>query len=136
MYTMGTLLRHGSEEQKANGCRRSPAANCGCRRSASPNFQRHRHSSLKTFARREGNDSYIVNGQKIWTSRAEYSDLMILLARTTPKTSQETHRRPVVFIVDMRAAKDNGLSISPIRTMMNHSTTEVFFTDMRVPAET
>src|SRR5205807_3984640 len=93
-------------------------------------------SSLKTFARREGNDSYIVNGQKIWTSRAEYSDLMILLARTTPKEKSRKRTDGLsVFIVDMKAAKDNGLSISPIRTMMNHSTTEVFFTDLRVLAE-
>ena len=93
-------------------------------------------SSLKTFAKREGNDSYIVNGQKIWTSRAEYSDLMILLARTTPKEQAKKRTDGLsVFIVDMREAKKAGLSISPIRTMMNHSTTEVFFTDMRVPAE-
>ena len=95
-------------------------------------------SSLKTFARREGNDSYIVNGQKIWTSRAEYSDLMILLARTTPKEKSRKRTDGLsVFIVDMREARNNGLSIRPIRTMMNHSTTEVFFsTDMRVPAKT
>src|ERR1700684_3076714 len=93
-------------------------------------------SSLKTFAKRDGNDSYIVNGQKIWTSRAEYSDLMILLARTTPKEQSKKRTDGLsVFIVDMKAAKNNGLSISPIRTMMNHATTEVFFTDLRVPAE-
>src|SRR6202023_109126 len=83
-----------------------------------------------------GNDSYLVNGQKIWTSRAEYSDLMILLARTTPKEQSKKRTDGLsVFIVDMKAAKNNGLSIRPIRTMMNHSTTEVFFTDMRGPAE-
>ena len=93
-------------------------------------------SSLKTFAKRDGNDSYIVNGQKIWTSRAEYSDLMILLARTTPKEQAKKRTDGLsVFIVDMREAKGNGLEIRPIRTMMNHATTEVFFTDMRVPAE-
>src|SRR6202011_2237820 len=93
-------------------------------------------SSLKTFARREGNDSYVVNGQKIWTSRAEYSDLMILLARTTQKEQAAKRTDGLsVFIVDMREAKKAGLSIRPIRTMMNHSTTEVFFTDMKVPAE-
>src|ERR1700729_830508 len=124
MYTMGTLLRHGSDElrRQAFGVT-EPTSGTG-------------PSSLKTFAKREGNDSYIVNGQKIWTSRAEYSDLMILLARTTPK--EEAKKRTdglSVFIVDMREAKSNGLSIRPIRTMMNHSTTEVFFTDMKVPAE-
>src|SRR6202049_1289674 len=93
-------------------------------------------SSLKTFARRDGNGGYIVNGQKIWTSRAEYSDLMILLARTTPKEQAKKRTDGLsVFIVGMTAAKGHGLEIRPIRTMMNHSTTEVFFTDMRVPAE-
>src|SRR5467141_2025297 len=137
MYIMGTLLRHGSPEQKrkylpgvASGELRLQAFGVTEPSSGTDT------SSLKTFAKREGNDSYIVNGQKIWTSRAEYSDLMILLARTTPK--EQSHKRTdglSVFIVDMKAAKNNGLSISPIRTMMNHSTTEVFFTDMRVPAE-
>src|SRR5277367_931118 len=137
MYTMGTLLRHGSEAQKAkwlpniaSGELRLQAFGVTEPTSGTDT------SSLKTFARREGNDSYIVNGQKIWTSRAEYSDLMILLARTTPK--DEVKKRSVVlsvFIVDMREAKQAGLSIRPIRTMINHSTTEVFFTDMKVPAE-
>ena len=137
MYTMGTLLRHGSEEQKAKWLPKIASGELrlqafGVTEPTSGTDT----SSLKTFARREGNDSYIVNGQKIWTSRAEYSDLMILLARTTPKEQAKKRTDGLsVFIVDMRAAKDNGLSISPIRTMMNHSTTEVFFTDMRVPAE-
>src|ERR1700751_430669 len=137
MYTMGTILKHGSEEQKsrwlpkiASGEVRLQAFGVTEPTSGTDT------SSLKTFARREGNDSYIVNGQKIWTSRAEYSDLMILLARTTPKEQAKKRTDGLsVFIVDMKAAKNNGLSISPIRTMMNHSTTEVFFTDMRVPAE-
>jgi alkylation response protein AidB-like acyl-CoA dehydrogenase len=136
MYTMGTLLRHGSDAQKAkwlpkiaSGELRLQAFGVTEQTSGTDT------SSLKTFARREG-DNYIVNGQKIWTSRAEYSDLMILLARTTPK--DQAHKRTdglSVFIVDMREAKNNGLEIRPIRTMMNHSTTEVFFTDMKVPAE-
>src|SRR5690606_10335681 len=92
-------------------------------------------TSLKTFARRDG-DHYVVNGQKIWTSRADYSDVMVLLARTTPKEETKKHSDGLsVFIVDMQAAKDNGLTIRPIRTMMNHATTEVFFNNMRVPAE-
>src|SRR5881394_2088740 len=137
MYTMGTLLRHGSDEQKekwlpkiASGEFRLQAFGVTEPTSGTDT------SSLKTFAKREGNDGYVVNGQKIWTSRAEYSDLMILLARTTPKEKSKKRTDGLsVFIVDMKAAKDNGLSIRPIRTMMNHSTTEVFFTDMRVPAE-
>ncbi len=137
MYTMGTLLRHGGEEQKAKWLPKIASGELrlqafGVTEPTSGTDT----SSLKTFARREGNDSYIVNGQKIWTSRAEYSDLMILLARTTPKEKSKKRTDGLsVFIVDMREAKNNGLSISPIRTMMNHSTTEVFFTDMRVPAE-
>src|SRR6267378_6250540 len=137
MYTMGTLLRHGSEAQKAKWLPKIASGDLrlqafGVTEPTSGTDT----SSLKTFAKREGNDSYIVNGQKIWTSRVEYSDLMILLARTTSKEKSRKRTDGLsVFIVDMREAKDNGLSIRPIRTMMNHSTTEVFFTDMRVPAE-
>src|SRR6516162_11002663 len=137
MYTMGTLLRHGSQEQKAKWLPKVASGELrlqafGVTEPTSGTDT----SSLKTFARREGNDSYIVNGQKIWTSRAEYSDLMILLARTTPKEQVQKRTDGLsVFIVDMREAKNAGLSIRPIRTMMNHSTTEVFFTDMKVPAE-
>ena len=137
MYTMGTLLRHGSDEQKAKWLPKIASGELrlqafGVTEPTSGTDT----SSLKTFARRDGHDGYIVNGQKIWTSRAEYSDLMILLARTTPKEQAAKRTDGLsVFIVDMKAAKGNGLSISPIRTMMNHSTTEVFFTDMKVPAE-
>lgn len=136
MYVMGTVLRHGSEAQKqaylpdvASGQLRLQAFGVTEPGSGTDT------TSLKTFARREG-DSYIVNGQKIWTSRAEYSDLMILLARTTPR-DQVTKRTEglSVFIVDMREAIGNGLTIRPIRTMMNHATTEIFFDDLRVPAE-
>ncbi len=136
MYTMGVLLRHGSDAQRqqwlpriASGELRMQAFGVTEPTSGTDT------TSLKTFARRDG-DHYVVNGQKIWTSRAEYSDVMVLLARTTPK--EETKKRTdglSVFIVDMQAAKDNGLTIRPIRTMMNHATTEVFFDNMRVPAE-
>src|SRR5947199_3898542 len=137
MYTMGTLLRLGSDAQKAKWLPRIASGELrlqafGVTEPTSGTDT----SSLKTFAKREGNDTYIVNGQKIWTSRAEYSDLMILLARTTPREQSRKRTDGLsVFIVDMKEARNNGLSISPIRTMMNHSTTEVFFTDMRVPAE-
>jgi alkylation response protein AidB-like acyl-CoA dehydrogenase len=136
MYTMGTVLRHGNDAQKAqylpgiaSGKLRLQAFGVTEPTSGTDT------SSLKTVAKRDG-DHYVVNGQKIWTSRAEHSDLMILLARTTPK--EQANKRTdglSVFIVDMREAKGNGLEIRPIRTMMNHATTEVFFTDMRVPAE-
>ena len=135
MYTMGTLLRHGSDAQKkkylpaiARGELRLQAFGVTEPTSGTDTL------SLRTTAVREGNESYLVNGQKIWTSRAEHSDLMLLLARTTPR--DQVRRRTdglSVFIVDMRNAK--GLTIQPIRTMMNHATTQVFFDNMRVPAD-
>src|SRR6202008_731719 len=137
MYTMGTLLRHGSDEQKSKWLPKIASGELRLQAFAvTEPTSGTDTSSLKTFARRERNDSYVVNGQKIWTSRAEHSDLMILLARTTPKDQVAKRTDGLsVFIVDMREAKNAGLEIRPIRTMMNHSTTEVFFTDMRVPAE-
>src|ERR1700681_1119362 len=137
MYTMGTLLRHGSAEQKAKCLPRVASGELRLRAfGVTEPTSGTDTSSLKTFAKRDGNDSYIVNGQKIWTSRAEHSDLMILLARTTPKDQAAKRTDGLsVFIVDMKAALGNGLTIRPIRTMMNHSTTEVFFDNMRVPAE-
>jgi acyl-CoA dehydrogenase len=136
MYTMGTLLRHGSDAQKAQWLPKVASGDLrlqafGVTEPTSGTDT----SSLKTFAKRDG-DHYVVNGQKIWTSRAEYSDLMILLARTTAKEQAQKRTDGLsVFLVDMREARNNGLEIRPIRTMMNHSTTEVFFTDMKVPAE-
>ena len=136
MYTMGTLLRHGSEPQKrqylpkiASGSLRLQAFGVTEPTSGTDT------GALKTTARLDG-DHYVVNGQKIWTSRAEHSDLMILLARTTPLAEgmKKTHGLSVL-LVDMREAIGNGLTIRPIRTMMNHATTEVFFDDLRVPVE-
>jgi acyl-CoA dehydrogenase len=136
MYVMGTVLRHGSEAQKqkylpgvASGDLRLQAFGVTEPTSGTDT------TSLRTTARRDG-DHYIVNGQKLWTSRAEHSDLMILLARTTPK--EETAKKTEglsVFIVDMREARDNGMTIRPIRTMMNHATTEIFFDNLAVPAD-
>jgi acyl-CoA dehydrogenase len=136
MYVMGALLRHGSPAQKqkylppiAAGKLRLQAFGVTEPGSGSDT------SSIGTFARREG-DRYIVTGQKIWTSRAEHSDLMLLLARTTPKDQAKKRTEGLsVFILDMAAAKGAGLSIRPIRTMMNHSTAEVFFDSVPVPAE-
>ena len=136
MYTMGTLLRHGSDAQKsrylpriANGSLRLQAFGVTEPSSGTDT------GALKTTARLEG-DRYIVNGQKIWTSRAEHSDLMILLARTTPlKEGMKKTQGLSVFLVDMRESLGKGLKIRPIRTMMNHATTEVFFDDLEVPAE-
>src|ERR1700743_271352 len=137
MYTMGTVLRHGNDKQKAKYLPKIASGELrlqafGVTEPTSGTDT----TSLKTVAKRDGNDSYVVNGQKIWTSRAEYSDLMLLLARTTPKDEAKKRTDGLsVFLVDMREAKNHGLEIRLIRTMMNHSTTEVFFTDMRVPAE-
>ncbi len=135
MYTMGTLLRHGSEDQKrqylpsiANGSLRLQAFGVTEPTSGTDT------GALMTTAKLDG-DAYVVNGQKIWTSRAEHSDLMILLARTTPLSgSMKKTDGLSVLLVDMRDAKGNGLTIRPIRTMMNHATTEVFFDNLRVPA--
>ena len=136
MYTMGTILRHGSPEQKTNylpqiasGALRLQAFGVTEPTSGTDTL------SLRTTATREGNDHYVVNGQKIWTSRAEHSDLMLLLVRTTAKEKVKKRTEGLsVFIVDMRLAQGAGMSINPIRTMMNHATTEVFFDDLRVPA--
>ncbi|WP_201739896.1 acyl-CoA dehydrogenase family protein [Novosphingobium meiothermophilum] len=135
MYTMGTILRHGSEAQKrfylpqiASGALRLQAFGVTEPTSGTDT------TSLRTFARREG-DEYVVNGQKIWTSRAEHSDLMLLLARTTPREQAAKKTEGLsVFIVDMREVVGKSLTIRPIRTMMNHATTEVFFDNMRIPA--
>lgn len=136
MYIMGTILRHGSPAQKAawlpkiaSGELRLQAFGVTEPTSGSDTL------SLRTTAVRDG-DHYLVNGQKVWTSRAEQSDLMLLLARTTPQ-DQVTSRGEGLstFLVDMRAARGQGLTIRPIRTMVNHSTTEVFFDNLRVPAE-
>ncbi|MGG5887255.1 acyl-CoA dehydrogenase family protein [Falsiroseomonas sp. HC035] len=134
MYIMGTILRHGSEAQKAQylpdiaaGKLRLQAFGVTEPTSGTDT------TALRTTARREG-DKYIVNGQKIWTSRAEHSDLMLLLARTTPRDQVAKKTEGLsTFIVDMRTAK--GLTIRPIRTMMNHNSCEVFFDNMEVPAE-
>ena len=136
MYTMGTLLRHGSDAQKAEYL--PPIAEGRLRLQAfgvTEPTSGTDTGSLKTTARREG-DAYVVNGQKIWTSRAEHSDLMLLLARTTPRTEGMKRTDGLsVLLVDMREARGNGLTIRPIRTMMNHATTEVFFDNLRVPAQ-
>ena len=136
MYTMGTLLRHGSEPQKrqylpeiASGSLRLQAFGVTEPTSGTDT------GALKTTARLDG-DHYVINGQKIWTSRAEHSDLMILLARTTPLAEGMKKTQGLsVLLIDMREAIGNGLTIRPIRTMMNHATTEVFFDDLRVPME-
>jgi len=136
MYNMGTLLRHGSQEQKraylpriASGELRlqsmgvtEPAAGTDT-------------TSLKTTAVRRG-DHYVVNGQKVWISRVQHSDLMLLLARTTPLPEVKKRSEGLsVFIVDLREAIGKGLSVRPIANMVNHETNELFFDDLEIPAE-
>jgi len=137
MYTMGTVLRHGSAEQKkkylpgiAKGELRLQAFGVTEPTSGTDTL------SLRTTAVRKGNSEYVVNGQKLWTSRAEHSDLMLLLARTTPREQVKSRTDGLsVFLVDMRAVQGKGLTIRPIRTMMNHATTECYFDNMPVPAD-
>jgi len=135
MYTMGTLLRHGSDAQKreylpkvATGALRLQAFGVSEPSTGSDTTQ------LKTTAVRNG-DTYVVRGQKVWISRAEHSDLLLLVARTTPADQVKKRGDGLsIFLVDMRAAVGHGLTIRPIRTMMNHATTELFFDDLEIPA--
>ncbi len=135
MYTMGTVLRHGNEEQKreylpkiATGELRLQAFGVTEPGTGSDTTQ------LKTRAEKRG-ESYVINGQKVWTSRAAHSDLMLLLARTTP-ADQVSKRTDGIstFLIDLREATRNGCEIRPIDAMINHNTTEVFFDNLKVPA--
>jgi len=135
MYVMGTLLRHGSPAQKekylpkiAKGELRLQAFGVTEPTAGTDT------SSIRTTAVRKG-ERYVVNGQKVWTSRAEHSDLMLLLARTAPRSEAKRTAGLSVFIVDMKTALGRGLAIRPIRTMINHATTEVFFDNLEVPTE-
>ena len=135
MYVMGTLLKHGSEAQKAQYL---PAVASGELRLQAFGVTEPTSGTdttrIRTFARRDGDD-YVVSGQKIWISRAEHSDLMVLLVRTTPREGcAKSSDGMSVLLVDIREAVGNGLTIRPIRTMLNHATTELFFDDLRVPA--
>jgi acyl-CoA dehydrogenase len=136
MYTMGTLLRHGSDAQKQ---RWLPAIGSGELRLQAFGVTEPTSGtdtlSLRTTAVRDG-DHYIINGQKVWTSRAEHSDLLLLLARTTPREQAKSRTGGLsVFLVDMRLAQGASIRINEIRTMMNHATTEIFLDDLRVPEE-
>ena len=136
MYTMGTLLRHGSEAQKrrflpeiASGALRLQAFGVTEPTSGTDT------TKLKTRATREG-DHYVINGQKVWTSRALHSDLMLLLARTTPLDQVKKKSEGLsVFLIDMREAHGKGLEIRPLKAMINHNATEVFFDNLRIPAD-
>jgi acyl-CoA dehydrogenase len=136
MYNMGTLLRHGSAEQKAKYL---PPIARGELRLQSMGVTEPTAgtdtTAIKTFARREG-DRYVVNGQKVWISRVQHSDLMILLARTTPAEAAKKKSEGLsIFIVDLRDAVGRGLAVTPIANMVNHETNELFFSDLEIPAE-
>ena len=136
MYTMGTVLRHGSDDQKetylpkiASGELRLQAFGVTEPSSGSD------ATRIRTMAVKDGG-GYRVTGQKVWTSRAQHSDLMLLLARTSPRENQEKrHHGLSVFLLDMREVAGAGLTIRPIRTMINHAATEVFFDDLKIPAD-
>jgi acyl-CoA dehydrogenase len=136
MYTMGTVLRHGSPEQKAKYLPKIAAGELRLQAfGVSEPTTGTDTTRLKTRAMRAG-DHYIINGQKVWTSRALHSDLMLLLVRTTPREQVAKKTDGIsVFLVDMREAKGHGMEIRPLATMINHNTTEVFFDNLRVPAE-
>ena len=135
MYTMGTLLRHGSEAQKAEYLPRIASGELRLQAfGVTEPDAGSDTASIKTRAR-EVDGGWVVDGQKIWTSRAEHSDLMVLLARTTPAAEMEKRTEGLsVFLVDMRE-RGAELTIKPIATMMNHATTEVFFDGLRLPAQ-
>ena len=137
MYTMGTVLRHGSETQKqkylpqiASGALRLQAFGVTEPTTGTDT------TKLKTRAVRDG-DSYVINGQKVWTSRALHSDLMLLLARTTPQEEVKKKSEGLsVFLIDIRSSLGNGMQIQPLKAMVNHHATEVFFDNLRIPADT
>lgn len=136
MYNMGTLLRHGSDAQKR---RYLPALASGALRLQSmavtePDCGTDT-TNIRTTAVRKA-DRYIINGQKVWTSRVQHSDLMILLARTTPLASVQSRSEGMsLFLVDIRPALENGMSLRPIANMLNHETNELFFDNLEIPAD-
>jgi acyl-CoA dehydrogenase len=136
MYTMGTVLRHGSPEQKAQWLPKIASGEVRLQAfGVTEPTAGTDTTSIRTTATRKG-DVYVINGQKVWTSRAEHSDLMVLLARTSPKTEgQKKADGMSVFLLDMRLALGKGLTIKPIRAMLNHATTEIFFDNLEIPAD-
>jgi len=136
MYTMGTVLRHGSAEQKLRWLPKIAAGEVRLQAFGVTEPTAGTDTTGITTTATRVDDRYVVNGQKIWTSRAEHSDLMVLLARTTPKDQVARKTEGLsVFLLDMREARGHGLTIKPIRTMFNHATTEVFFDDLEIPAD-
>ncbi len=135
MYTMGTVLRHGSDGQKSQWLPKIATGEVRLQAfGVTEPTAGTDTTSIATTATRRG-ETYVINGQKVWTSRAEHSDLMVLLARTTPKDEVARKSEGLsVFLLDMRQAVGRGLTIKPIRTMINHATTEIFFDNLKIPA--
>jgi acyl-CoA dehydrogenase len=136
MYNMGTLLRHGSEEQKQKYLPRIASGELRLQSMGVTEPTTGTDTTkIKTTAVRQG-DRYVVNGQKVWISRVQHSDLMILLARTTPLAEVKKKSEGMsIFLVDLRQAEKNGLTVRPIRNMVNHETAELFFENLEIPAE-
>ncbi len=136
MYNMNTLLRHGSAEQKKKYLPKIASGELRLQSMAVTEPTAGTDTtSIKTVAVRKG-DRYVVNGQKVWTSRLQHSELMILLARTTPLAEVKKKSEGMsIFLVDKRAALDKGLSLRPIRNMVNHETNEVFIDNLEIPAD-
>jgi acyl-CoA dehydrogenase len=136
MYTMGTVLRHGSHEQKRRYLPRIASGELRLQSFAVTEPTTGTDTTkIKTYAEKQG-DRYIVNGQKVWISRVQHSDLMLLLARTKPLEQVKKKTEGLsVFLVDLRASREKGLTVRPIRNMVNHETNELFFDNFEVPAE-
>ena len=135
VYTMGTLLRHGSEEQKGSTCPGSRAASSGCRPSGHRAGGRDRHDLARTTTAVRDGDHYVVNGRKIYISRVQHSDCMILLAgRRRARRSERKSEGLSVFLFDLDEAVGNGLTVNPRRVMMNNETNELVFEDLAIPA--
>ena len=136
MYTMGTVLRHGSEEQKRRYLPKIASGELRLQSFAVTEPTTGTDTTkIKTFAEKQG-DRYVVNGQKVWISRVQHSDLMLLLARTTPLAQVKRKTEGIsVFLVDLRGGAQRGLTFRPIRNMVNHETNELFFDNFEIPAE-
>ena len=135
MYTMGTVLRHGTPAQKAAYLPKIASGDLRLQAFGVTEPDAGTDTTrITTFAKKVG-DKYVVNGRKLWISRAEHSDLMVLLCRTSARNAEKTSAGMSVLLVDMRAAVGKGLTITPVRTMLNHATTELLFEDLEVPAE-
>ena len=136
MYNMGTLLRHGSAEQKQRYLPRIASGELRLQSMAVTEPTAGTDTTAITTAAVRKGDRYVVNGQKVWISRVQHSDLMILLARTTPAAQARKKSEGLsIFLVDLRAAVGHGLTVRPIANMVNHETNELFFENLEIPAE-